>query len=678
MKSTLNGRLRNTNLPGNKGLLPVYEAVVNSIEAIEERNLTERKELSEYSITLKIDRAAQLDLETGSGSRPEGEIKGFTISDDGAGFNDGNWESFNTLDSLRKANKGCRGIGRLMWLKAFDKVKIRSAYEEDGKTKRRAFMFDVQNEVSDKPFGPDAIDGTGTVIELRGFRQKFAKATHKTLDRIASGLLEHCLWYYIRDQGVPRITVLDGGDATELSDLFDAHMHGSSSRETIEVKDRNFEITHVKVRADRNKPHTLGYCASGRLVKEEDLKGKVPGLYRAITDERGPFTYMAYLTGDYLDGRVSAERVSFGIPEKTEGLLEGTEPSFSDIREAVYPRITKYLEVSLKEVIAEGKERVEKFVSDRAPKYRPLLRHMPEGELLVDPKMSESDLEFHLHKATFKVEREILREGHELLSQETDFGDYDERLKNYMNKVTDLKQADLANYVTNRWVVIDLLERGIRRQEDGKFVREEIIHELIAPMGTSSTDERYKRQNLWLIDERLTFHHHLASDVPLKSNPTTTSASGKEPDISALRVFQSPLLVGDREPPRASITVIEIKRPMREGFRAGEGESEDPILQSLEYLRCLREGTREVNGRLIPNAERIPGFVYVVADLTKSLVKCCKVHQLQITPDGMGYFGYQRDESYNAYIQVMSFDGLVASAKERNRAFFDRLGLPAA
>ena len=42
----------------------------------------------------------------------------------------------------------------------------------------------------------------------------------------------------------------------------------------------------------------------------------------------------------------------------------------------------------------------------------------------------------------------------------------------------------------------------------------------------------------------------------------------------------------------------------------------------------------------------------------------------------MGYFGYHRDEAYNAYIQVISFDGLVSSAKERNRAFFDKLGLP--
>ena len=192
----------------------------------------------------------------------------------------------------------------------------------------------------------------------------------------------------------------------------------------------------------------------------------------------------------------------------------------------------------------------------------------------------------------------------------------------------------------------------------------------------ATSTAKYQRQNLWLVDERLAFHHFLASDLPLTSNPTTSSTSTKEPDIATIRVFENPLLVGEEAPQQASITVVEIKRPMRDGFQAGEDESKDPILQSLGYLRRLREGASTVDGRPIPNAAKIPGFVYILADFTNSLTDCCRVHQLQITADGMGYFGYHRDESYNAYIQVMSFDGLVESAKERNRAFFDTLGLP--
>ena len=148
MHTALEGRLRNTNLPYSKGLIPVFEAVINSIEAIEERSQAEGKTLSDYSIRLDIDRATQLYLEPKRGPRPEGDIEGFRITDDGVGFNDRNWESFRTLDSLHKVEKGCRGIGRLMWLKAFNNVEVRSTYEESGAIRQRDFAFDMTNEVS--------------------------------------------------------------------------------------------------------------------------------------------------------------------------------------------------------------------------------------------------------------------------------------------------------------------------------------------------------------------------------------------------------------------------------------------------------------------------------------------------------------------------------------------------
>ena len=179
------------------------------------------------------------------------------------------------------------------------------------------------------------------------------------------------------------------------------------------------------------------------------------------------------------------------------------------------------------------------------------------------------------------------------------------------------------------------------------------------------------------MDERLAFHHFLASDLPLTANPTTGSASTKEPDVATIRVFENPLLVGEGAVQQASITVIEIKRPMREGYQAGESEAKGSHF-AIAWLSAAVAGGCAYRPRPAdPKRRENTGFVYVLADLTNSLVDCCKMHQLRGTADGMGYFGYHRDESYNAYIQVISFDGLVQAAKERNRAFFDTLGLPA-
>lgn len=673
MKSDLKGRLRNTYLPHKKGLMPVYEAVINSIESIEELHQITHRPLNEFQIRIVIDHRIQTAIERDlAQSTP---IESFQVIDDGIGFTSENWNSFITLDSDKKIKKGCRGIGRLMWLKAFDSVTVDSNYVEDKLAQRRTFTFDANTEVTETLANTNKIQSNSTTVTLKGFKELYAQATYKTLDGIAKGLLEHCLWYFIRHQGVPIITLEDDEETIDLFKLFEDHMHTSASHESITIKESVFDITHVKVRTTQNLPHSLCYCASGRLVKSEKLADKIPGLYRAISDSEGQFNYMAYLTSDFLDKSVTNERLDFNISEKSEGIFSNKDVSYVDIRKGLLPLIKTFLGASLEAVLDEGKKRVNRFVSEKRPKYRPLMKHMAPEKLLVDPSISDEDLDLLLHRETFEVEESILREGHSLINDVSQYDEYETRLSTYLEKVSDLKQSDLANYVAHRRYVLDLLNFAIKKQSDGKFVREETIHRLIVPMQITSSDIQYRHQNLWLIDERLAFHHFLASDKPLSSNPTTSSTSGKKPDIAALKIFDNPLFFGNQEP-HASITVIEIKRPMRNGFAAGGGEETDPILQALGYLRRLRDGASTINGRPIPNADSIPGFIYVLADFSEKLLDCCRLHQLQKTVDGMGFFGYQRDEAYNAYIQVISFDGLIASANERNRAFFDKLGLP--
>jgi hypothetical protein len=81
------------------------------------------------------------------------------------------------------------------------------------------------------------------------------------------------------------------------------------------------------------------------------------------------------------------------------------------------------------------------------------------------------------------------------------------------------------------------------------------------------------------------------------------------------------------------------------------------------------------SGRTIPRSEDIPGFCYAICDITPTVERRCKLLNLTVTSDHLGYFGY--NANYKAYIEVISYDRLLNSARERNRAFFDRLGLPA-
>lgn len=108
---------------------------------------------------------------------------------------------------------------------------------------------------------------------------------------------------------------------------------------------------------------------------------------------------------------------------------------------------------------------------------------------------------------------------------------------------------------------------------------------------------------------------------------------------------------------------------------AKSGEDRDPIDQTLNYLRRIRAGEMQTSaGRPIPDAPDVPGFCYVVCNITPSIKERCDVHGLTVTSDHLGYFGY--NPSLKAYVEVLSFDRLLRSATERNRAFFERLGLP--
>ena len=70
----------------------------------------------------------------------------------------------------------------------------------------------------------------------------------------------------------------------------------------------------------------------------------------------------------------------------------------------------------------------------------------------------------------------------------------------------------------------------------------------------------------------------------------------------------------------------------------------------------------------------MPGFCYIVADLTDSLRDQCANHGLIESADRMGFFGYI--PSRKAYVEVISFNKLYSDALMRNQAFFQKLGLP--
>jgi hypothetical protein len=185
LHTNLQGRLRNTSLPKSNGLLPVFEAVVNSIHSLEEKgNLAKNGE-----IIIQVLRSTQSKLNLND-EKNLGEVTGFIITDNGIGFNDENMNSFETLDSDHKIEKGCRGVGRLLWLKAFDKVEVESAFEDkSGNTSFRCFTFNAKNGVQISKINNTVKPEIKTKISLLSFENIYQSASPKTAEAIANALL---------------------------------------------------------------------------------------------------------------------------------------------------------------------------------------------------------------------------------------------------------------------------------------------------------------------------------------------------------------------------------------------------------------------------------------------------------------------------------------------------------
>lgn len=201
----LKGHLNSLNLPTSKALWPLFEAVVNSIQAIEE--LPNR---DNGRITIYAERDQYVQSEMGK-EESLGRFCSFTIKDNGIGFDKDNCKSFQTACSTLKIKKGCKGIGRFLWLKSFAEVEIASIYNEQNQMLKREFTFTAEKGISPEDSIPSETECIQheTTVKLKGLFAKYKEAIPVELEGIGKRIVEHCLPFFISDQ-CPEIILSDG------------------------------------------------------------------------------------------------------------------------------------------------------------------------------------------------------------------------------------------------------------------------------------------------------------------------------------------------------------------------------------------------------------------------------------------------------------------------------------
>ncbi|MDB7875173.1 hypothetical protein [Flavonifractor plautii] len=663
------GQVGQIKLSPTKALWPLFETVINSIQSLEDSNVKERK------IIIDALRPKHVQLKTdGQGHTIEepAHFEAFTVTDNGTGFNTENYNSFLEAYSQLKVKKGCKGIGRFLWLKAFDKVTINSTYFEDGHWHARVFDFSLTGV---NPEQNDAILETEdaaqqTIVTLKEFRNPYRDSVAYSLESLAKKLIEHCLPYFITGE-CPQIILRDNrGESFNLNSYYEKTYRDSLHQDSIELKGKNYALYHMLLSEGTDK-HELHLCANNREVKSYALSTYIPDMKKKLTSDEDAYYYVGYLAGDYLDEAVNTERSDFDF---SDGPLFGDtrEP---EIVEAAVEYIRAYLSDELTKVADEKKAQIDMLVKTKRPQYRLLLNRRPEVYDRIPAGLSEDKLDVELYKQQQQWELDTVKKKHDIeekVKQDaTSDPSFQQLFDEYCENITELSRASLAEYVVRRKAVIDLLEHALEADEHGKYSKESRIHRIICPMQVTSDEVSLDDMNLWLIDDRLAYHHFLASDKKINTIPVLENAVDKRMDLA---IFDAALSYTADPDNINSITIVELKRPQRNDLAT---EETDPITQVYDYVTDIKDGkVKKANGRGFGNIQQVAFYCYVIADITPTLRKSAARAGLVATQDGEGYFGY--NPTIGTYIEVISYDKLLKDAKQRNRALFDKLFEPKA
>lgn len=448
-----------------------------------------------------------------------------------------------------------------------------------------------------------------------------------------------------------------------------------------EIKGVKFKLHGFNLTTPRLSHHKLVYAANRRGVLSDNLRDYIPNLSSRLNDDgNGSFIYYGVLHSDYLTQKVNPARTDFDIGTGEDADIEQSslfeqEITRADIREKALGLIQIDLANAISAINKVKLEKIRDYVHADAPQYNVLMRYSSEFVDKIPSAPSKPEIEAALHRELHDREVKLKKDSNRIIKEAEKLDDYEsyhQKLSQFMNSYNELGTAALAQYVMHRKILLEFLKQAISRDAaTSQYPLEELVHQLVFPMRSTSEDIPYHEQNLWILDERLAFHSFISSDKPLGGIQSRLQSTSKlRPD---LLIFDEKIIFSDDkldDHPINSIIVVEFKKPGRNDYSAND----NPIRQSLKLIQKIREGKFLVDGRPVTVAnDKIPATAYAVCDLTPTLRNALNEFDAFVTPDGQGYYGFQR--TFGMYYEVVSYDKLLRDAEKRNRIFFDKLNI---
>ncbi|MCJ2138672.1 ATP-binding protein [Methylobacterium sp. E-066] len=650
LESDIIGRVNRLALrPTEKNaLLPLMEAVSNSVHSI--TDLYDADASTKGRIFVRVVRL---------GDDPAGRVIGFDVQDNGIGFTEENFRSFRTPDSRWKEARGGKGVGRLAWLKVFDRISVDSTYQGKAGWERRAFDFRLSetDQILERDT-PTVERAHRTIISFRGLKSPYENRCPVKNGVIENRIAAHFVPLFVAGNA-PKVTVEDDG-ITEIETVFsESIVDHDTTTITIGEGDDAFPLTVWSLKCDKRmrfEPPAFNFAfiaGDSRSVIDYAIDDQL-GL-KALDREH---VYIACASSPYLDQKVNSERTAFTLdPSEVE-----------EIKRGIGQAARHYLRPYIEEAVARKVETTRDLIAEN-PQFLYLaddLENFAEG--LQPNSYGKEEIFLEMSRARFRRQKKFVAVEKSIKTGDLLKGPLTEKVEEYTGYIADEKRGALAEYVTRRKAVLDLFETLLEYDDSDKetYSKEDALHQLFCPMRIDSKGLTIDDHNLWLLDDRLAFFNYFASDERL-SNYTTLD-SDERPDLAFF--YNSCVAWRERED-TDTVVIVEFKRPMREEYNKGK----DPVQQVLSYVKRLKETSGEVDirGRAIRGIRPSTSFhCYVVADITPQLEERI-IGRFEKTPDGEGYFGYTTNPA--AFVEIVPFGKVMQDARLRNAIFFQKLGI---
>lgn len=488
----------------------LYEAVTNAIQA----NATE----------IKINFLQNsLDLEN-----TKKYIDSIIVEDNGDGFNEANTKSFREYRSTYKKHLGCKGIGRFLFLKIFNKVEIKSL------DKNIEFVINKDIKVLH-----GLSENEKTTVKFVKPKENFTVDYKLFKDNLKNYFLAYFKLFKDENRSI-KISICENEKVYSIVESDDIP---DFKDKIFMIGEHEFKLSYI---LDFNADGY--YCAGNRVViKNSELESNKK--FRFFKD----VNILYLLSSPYLDSSANDTRDDFNIYPKQK-----RQDLFHNLS---WQEIQNGLKEQIKIIAKENNIEIDKLAKinlQKAIKESPfLVYYLKNNELGEDSKGLQKQA-----KKLFEKDKQFLRDSK------------NETHEKYKEKLAIVTQSELTEYIYDRQKKIDLL----KKLTDEKALEKE-IHNLFMQQGTSDKKEDYRTNNLWLFDDRFMTYDKIFSEAQIKDIFPNLIANTKRPDILSLSIVSNSY----NQEEITDIVIIELKRP---------NEDIDPSgaeTQLLRYSRYINE-----------------------------------------------------------------------------------------